>query len=179
MPVRVVGIGGISRSGKSSLTKALSTTLYNTIHITQDSYLINPISITDQYLGTIDNYENPKCYNMGKLIVDLTALIKALQALPTVLDYTIIVEGFMVYSNPNLVALLNKYVMITVPKEVCFQRRTATKPMYYADNQYFYEKYLWNGFYTFNTYLPKDAIIVDGTKQPQITYEIVKAYILK
>ena len=178
MPVIIVGIGGISRSGKSSVSRALVKAIPNSIYVRQDSYLTHPKSVMDPKYGQILNWEDVNSYDLPKLVKNIVELRSHWISKTTVLT-TIIVEGFLIFANEDLAMLFNKSVLIDIPMDVAFQRRMATKKM--SDNikfaQYYSEHYIWDSFKKFNQFIPKDTLVIDGCKAQEEVYKIVQQFI--
>jgi len=71
MPVVVFGIGGVSRSGKSSLCRKLKSTMDNVTHFQLDRYFDRSIPTLDPDMGMVDNWEDPKCILFDMLVSDV------------------------------------------------------------------------------------------------------------
>lgn len=134
-----IGIGGISRAGKSTLVKKLCDH-YNLQSIHFDRFLTSPIEKYDQNIqANILDWEDPSCYNIDKFNEQLVQLKNEL-----VRDRRIyIVEGFLIYSRKDITDLFNCRVLMDIDKEVARERRKNTKD-YPSD--YYFDEYIWKGF---------------------------------
>jgi len=106
---KVIGIGGVSRAGKTSLAQRISDWLPNQkvkiLH--QDDYVI-PKSKMPLVRGQID-WENPDSLDFASFREEILKVQKEY-------DY-IIAEGLMVYWNPEVYQLFDKSIFIEISKE--------------------------------------------------------------
>lgn len=133
----VIGIGGISRAGKTSVTKFISKS-FNIHKVVQiDMYLIGPIKKFDESLNDyIEDWEDPLSYDLDKFYNDLKFEKENY-------DGIIIAEGFLLYSKKEFVDLIDIKIWLDVDKETARERRINTK--HYGSDFYFNE-YIWKGF---------------------------------
>jgi uridine kinase len=134
-----IGIGGISRAGKSTLVKKLCS-IYNVQSIHFDKFLIAPIEKYDDNIKEIINdWEDPACYNIEKFKEMLSDLKEE-----TIREKRIfIVEGFLIYSRRDISDILDCRLLLDVEKEIARDRRKKTKD-YPSD--YYYDEYIWKGY---------------------------------
>ncbi|MBW4061325.1 AAA family ATPase [Candidatus Saccharibacteria bacterium] len=139
MITKLIGIAGGTSSGKTTLLKKLKEQLGDNVStLSFDEYFIG----SDLYnLNDITNFEDPKLYNWPKLLEDLTQLSegrsitiransresaeqgvkeKAVEA-----RAKIIVEGWLVFYDPEISALFDKKIFIEVPDQEIIKRRHA------------------------------------------------------
>lgn len=135
----IVGIGGSTRSGKTTLSRALynhysrqsNTAVY---HIGQDSYFrtIKP----KQLFGalTFDNWECPEAVDFDRFYnAIISTKNEAQEKLKDSTQYKealIIVEGFLLFHEERIVNLLDVKYFITIPKQLCHERRCAPYCLY-------------------------------------------------
>lgn len=142
----VIGIGGISRAGKSTLTKALIEELKPIAVFKIDDYLINPIKKFDE---TIQNYiidwEDPVVYDLEKFYLELMQKKEEINSTCHEDKKTkyIIAEGFLLYHRKDITDLLDFKIKLSIDKEICRSRRKNTK--HYVSDHYF-DEYIWKSF---------------------------------
>lgn len=114
----IIGIGGISRSGKTKLAKRLRTYFkkqgYITILFNTDSFLF-----CSKKLSLIVNYPNretPEAINFEQLIQQIT-LAKCTP------NSIIIIEGHLVFANPQLCKLLDCRIFFFIDKATFIKRK--------------------------------------------------------
>ena len=69
----------------------------------------------DRELNTI-NWEVPEAIDHDRVLQQVQSALRSSARY-------VVVEGFMVFHDPRLVALMDKKIFITVTEETCFQRR--------------------------------------------------------
>ena len=147
--VLVIGITGISRSGKSTLAKKLAE-FYNTKNVLyMDDFLVHKgILKTDNKWknGTspIADWEDPNCYDIDKFIYKLEELKSNRNYTTNLNNNIIIVEGFLLFSRKDVFDLVDYKIYIDIDKEVARERRKSTK-FYHSD--YYFDEYIWKGFH--------------------------------
>jgi len=162
----IVAIGGVSRSGKTRLTKLVKEILgdIDVFTICQDDYVFNISDIPK--IRELTDWECPAS-------IDFNTFIKAIQEAKK--NYThVIVEGFLVFQDSVLNKLYDKSIFIEINQEIFTSRRLRdtrweNEPNWYID--YVWESYLNHGR------LPNDhnALMLDGTQI--ISEEQILAYL--
>jgi nicotinamide/nicotinate riboside kinase len=144
----VIGIGGISRTGKSTLTNNLKKKLniINTFHI--DNYIISPIKKYDENIKDyIEDWEDPICYNLNKFYEDLKEYkINSINNFindNNELNY-IIAEGFLLYNKKEITELIDIKINYIIDKEIARYRRKSTK---YYGSDYYFNEYIWKCYF--------------------------------
>jgi uridine kinase len=133
----VIGIGGISRAGKTSVTKFIAKSFNIQKVIQIDKYLIGPIKKFDENLQDyIEDWEDPICYDLDKFYQDLKFEIENYEGV-------IIAEGFLLFSKKEYVDLIDIKIWLDVNKEVARDRRKRTK---HYGSDYYFDDYIWKGF---------------------------------
>lgn len=176
----IVGIAGATRSGKTSLIRALSNkydlgvgTLF-----CQDTYFKGELPIHKK--TKYENWECPDALDSAKLEEDIFQARKALEKkIKKTKAYNrphyIIVEGFLLFQRPTLTALFDKKVFLSVTKQICFERRMRTK----AVPVKYFEELLWPHYVKYNKPVINmdDVLIVDGETVAEQVQQTVAAYI--
>ncbi len=132
-----IGIGGVSRAGKTSLSNYIRS-LYpkkSTFLIEMDNYVKNEEDIPKVRNHT--DWEHP-------ISVDFNRLKLALKDALAHYDL-VITEGILIFYSEELNQLFDKRIFINVPKSVFYKRRLeekrwGTEPDWYLD--YVWESYL-------------------------------------
>lgn len=110
---KLILIGGVSRSGKSSLAKALQQDLSNATILHQDEFVL-PHDQIPKVRDRID-WERPES-------IDWDALLIAYSSGRDKHQY-IIIEGIFAFSNLTLNRIADFTVLLTLDKEQFFERR--------------------------------------------------------
>ncbi len=145
----VIGIGGISRSGKSTLRKTLKNKLNPTAIFHIDEYIISPIKKWDNKIQSeIMDWEDPKCLDLDKFYRDFkNSKEKILNNSKS--DYTgeteyIIAEGFLLYFRKDITDLIDIKFSFNIDKELCRERRRNTKDF---PSDHYFDEYIWKGYH--------------------------------
>ena len=161
----IIGVGGATRSGKTSLCKNiikyLNSDEKHIIHL--DNYF--SLELLYKYKN---NWEIPE-------VIEWTYLIEDIQNIKYIINYKnhqyIIVEGFLLFKQP-LFYKFNKSIFIWVSKEEAKKRRMETKPV----PEDYYENLVWPNYLRNNYHLAKmkmnrekmlgrDILVLDSTKE--------------
>ena len=112
----VIGISGATRSGKSTLAKALVEHIGSTktVVLSQDSFASHALAAHHE-----SGFEATESIDHAKL---RAALVKSAGSKGKV----VIVEGFRAFHDPQLVAAMHILLWLDVSREVCLARKTAT-----------------------------------------------------
>ncbi|XP_053263787.1 nicotinamide riboside kinase 1 isoform X3 [Podarcis raffonei] len=139
----VIGLGGITNGGKTTLAKRLKKQLPNCTILSQDDYFKpeSEVAVDDQ--GFLQ-YDVLDALHMEKMVADIRSWMTNLQdsALTRPLHdnqkgvkdtHVLIVEGFLLYNYKPLSDIWNKKYFITIPYEECKKRRrSATWCMHFS-----------------------------------------------
>jgi nicotinamide/nicotinate riboside kinase len=137
----IIGLSGCSNSGKTTLATQLSRILPNCKMITQDEYFYHESTGLVEYISDLKmyNYDVINSIDMKKLAQDLNSLLFEC-------DF-IVLEGFLLYSDDFLVKLIDKMYFITnVSKEMCENRRINRNYLGNADENGYFDKYVWTNY---------------------------------
>jgi uridine kinase len=150
----VIAIGGVSRSGKTKLTKMIKELLgeEEVYTMCQDDYAY-PIPEIPK-IKELTDWECPASINFIKLKKDLKNAIDN--------HNHVILEGFLAFHDLNLNKLYDRSIFFNISKEVFVERRLRDtrwerEPNWYID-------YVWESYLTYGS-IPKgyEALILDGT----------------
>jgi len=127
----VVGIGGPSNAGKSDLAKKILRELNHLsgIVLCLDDY-VYPESHLSRIRGRID-WEHPDTIRFDQLIADLRNASQQYDI--------VIVEGFLLYSDPSILNEIDKMIFIEITEKTFRQRkvqdlRWGEEPSWYIDH---------------------------------------------
>ncbi|WP_421978384.1 hypothetical protein [Roseivirga seohaensis] len=113
----VIAIGGVSRSGKSTLADWLGTQLKNTTVLHQDEYALPKDELPE--INGIPDWEVPES-------IDWDTWHKAITQAKVKYDY-VIIEGILVFANTNINALIDQPIFLNIDKENFLKRRLKEK----------------------------------------------------
>lgn len=151
----IIAIGGVSRSGKTRLTKLIKELLENenTLTICQDDYAY-PISEIPKTKDLTD-WECPESIDFYSLRQDLTSAINKYEH--------VIVEGFLAFHNLKINKYYDRSIFINLNKEIFLERRLRdtrweAEPNWYVD-------YVWESYLNYGK-LPDhhEALLLDGSQ---------------
>lgn len=134
--VSIIGVCGRSCSGKSLVSKTLEEKYYNFLHIKSDKFFRTKSPL--QYSG-YDNWECPESLRLDSLAYCLEELKNGREAYMPSRRFTeifdvklipkdvILVDGFLLYSNNNLLKLFDKKIWIDINDTNILYRRLLEK----------------------------------------------------
>lgn len=159
----IIGIGGISRAGKTNLAKLLkndfmdSTYIVHLDHYIKDSSHWNfftryPVFYLSKLYFRFD-MEHPYTIDFDRMIQDI---------LQYKMQYkNVIVEGFLVAHDQRVKKLLNKYIHVQISKNEFMKRRMND----YKKNNTWYAKHVWSSYMKFgNNYQDLNHIVLHADK---------------
>ena len=144
--VFVIGIGGVSRAGKSSVARYLKKELKIDVdnYFQIDRYLTQPIRKYDSLIEEfIEDWEDPVIYDLSQFYKDLKNRIEFLNQNSKNEIKIIIAEGFLLYNSQDISDLIDIKILLDIDKEVARSRRKSTKS-YPSD--YYFDEYIWKGW---------------------------------
>jgi uridine kinase len=163
-----IAIGGVSRSGKTFLSKMLNEKLYDSVIIHQDEYI--PDKDTIPRINNHINWETPEAIDWGSFS---NAIIGARKS-----HKFIIIEGLFVYHKPELNKYYDRTIFITISeKEFTNRKRNDFR---WGREPEWYIQHIWKGHLLYGK-LPEqfnNALVIDGEKDFSIDEIIQKLKIL-
>ena len=170
--VIVIGIVGISRSGKSTLSKYLGEFFkisYESLFCL-DNYISHPIPKFDDNVNEyIENWEDPDLINFEKLKADLNERIKFeinQSKLEKVKKY-VLIEGFILFNLEFLYKSCNIVIKLEVDYEMIKKRRLENKNFHGKLGEYYFDNYILPSFLNNNKYFNENdskSFIVNGNQ---------------
>ena len=160
----IIGIGGVSRAGKTLLSQNLKTQLHKKVgevHLDDyirssshwDFFMRYPFFYLSIFHQSFD-MEHPKTIDFDSLYNDI---IKSSQE-----NEVVIAEGFLITYDARIKSLIDRYIHIDISKNVFIQRRTHDS----RNGSLWYAHHVWRSFmkYGSNNYADLKHIIVNGDK---------------
>jgi uridine kinase len=147
-----IGIGGVSRSGKTFLANLLQKEISDSIVIHQDTYIPDESEIP-RIKNHID-WERPEA-------IDWISFRRAIKS-GIVSGKTIIVEGLFAFYDSEINSLYNKAIFITLSQQAFFERKRTD--LRWGKEPEWYIKHIWNSFTVYGQ-MPKeiyDTLVIDG-----------------
>ncbi|XP_076238192.1 nicotinamide riboside kinase 1 isoform X1 [Calliopsis andreniformis] len=186
----VLGLSGATCSGKTTLAKRLQKELKNTVVIHQDDYfwpIDDPRHTKIPELNHL-NWEIMSSMDMDRMRSDV---LKLLETSPDKSDCTetkqkglLILDGFILFKCKTLSNLCDKKYFMTVPMDICWERRKARNYLP-ADVPGYFEKYVWQEYLKHLDEITKDKNLynsitfIDGSKDTEDIFQTVYAEIKK
>ncbi|ELK19391.1 Nicotinamide riboside kinase 2 [Pteropus alecto] len=171
----IVGIGGMTNGGKTTLTNSLLNALPNCCVIHQDDFFKpqDQIPVGEDGFKQWDVLES----------LDMEAMLSTVQAWasnpqkfarahgvsvqPDTSDtHILILEGFLLYSYKPLVDLYSRRYFLTIPYEECKQRR-STRSYMVPDPPGLFDGHVWPMYLKYKRQMEADGVDVvylDGTR---------------
>ena len=136
----IIGIGGISRAGKSTLISKLAHYYKIEKMVRFDEFLIAPLLKNDYNAQSIiEDWEDPKCYDFDKFKDNLLSIKNEELGVKRI----VLVEGFLIYYRKDISNIFDYKILLDVDKELARERRKRTK---HYGSDYYYDEYIWKGF---------------------------------
>ncbi|KAI5223517.1 nicotinamide riboside kinase 2 [Manis pentadactyla] len=169
----LVGIGGVTNGGKTTLTNSLLKALPNCCVIHQDDFFKpqDQIAVGEDGFKQWDVLES---LDMGAMLSTVKAWLgspqKFTRAHSVQLDasdtYILILEGFLLYSYPPLVDLYSRRYFLTIPYGECKWRR-STRSYPIPDPPGLFDGHVWPMYQKYKREMEANGVEVvylDGMK---------------
>ncbi|KAL5004128.1 hypothetical protein ScPMuIL_017584 [Solemya velum] len=161
--VLVIGVGGTTNSGKSTLTKRLTTAIAGSSSMCQDNYFLDP---GDERLNKL-RIPELDCWNWDKIAaLDMEKMVADIQ---TKIDEhscsVLFVEGFLIFDYEPMLSFFSKKYFLTLTQEEC-RRRRSLRVYNPADGPQYFDKVVWPEYINVleQVKLQPDVNFLDGTK---------------
>ncbi|XP_069481934.1 nicotinamide riboside kinase 1 isoform X3 [Ambystoma mexicanum] len=186
MKTFVIGIGGVTNGGKTTLANRLHAQLPNSSLISQDDYF-KPESEVDVDDNGFKQYDVLDALNMETMMARVHSCINNPRDLLNSAQESgkdvcfLIVEGFLLYNYKPLNDVFSRRYFLTVPYEEC-ERRRSTRVYEPPDPPGYFDGHVWP-MYLKNTkemeMLTKDIVYINGLKSVNDIYSQVYSDIMK
>ncbi|KAG7489821.1 hypothetical protein JOB18_020980 [Solea senegalensis] len=137
MKTLLVGVGGMTNGGKSTLSKSLHQQIPNSCIIAQDSYFKDDSVVPEDNNG-FKQYDMLGALDMDTMMSDIDSWRKDPERfmrqrdlnpeLTTATDtdvFVLIVEGFLIFNYRPLNELFDRRYFMEIPYDVCKRRRSV------------------------------------------------------
>lgn len=138
MKIVIVGIGGITNAGKSTLATRLQQQIPNSCLIAQDAYFKDDSVVPVDSIG-FKQYDVLDALHMDQMTNDINSWRRdpelflrkrGLRPMQTSLSnstevFVLIVEGFLIFNYRPLNDLYNKKYFMEIPYDICKTRRSS------------------------------------------------------
>lgn len=155
----VIGIAGVTRSGKSSLASGLAKVLGvpENLIVHQDKSWKPPRDRPRSARFNKPDMECPDSVDWARLKGWIRERVE--QAKAQQLKF-VIVEGFLLFSDPEIRDMCHRKIFVTVPKQVAYERRMRTKFV----NKDEFDELIWPSFVRYNSHVfhMPDVFICNG-----------------
>lgn len=164
--VTLIGIAGVTRSGKTSLASELARLLgiSEQYIIHQDKSWKPPKDRPWNAQFKKGDMECPDAVDWNRLKGWISDRVN--QARVAKVKY-VIVEGFLLFAEPSVKALFHKKIFVSVPKDVAYKRRVATKFVKEAE----FNELIWPSFLKYNAHVVDmdDVLVCDGCAEVRVS----------
>ncbi len=109
----IIGIGGVSRSGKTSLAVSLKSKLVDAEILSLDDYPSSRENFT--FIKNTVDWEHPSSLDFNRIIEDINLLKNKHEI--------VIVEGIFIFHHSVLKRLIDKFIFINLEKYVFLSRK--------------------------------------------------------
>ncbi|TRX58677.1 hypothetical protein FNH22_12420 [Fulvivirga sp. M361] len=146
----IIGIGGISQSGKSYLSNKVSAELSNSTVLSLDDYTLPEYKlpkIKDRY-----DWELPKAYDFNSLLSDALSCSDKFQH--------VILEGILIFYDAAINRLFDKRIMLMLEKSEFLKRRRKEKR--WGDEPEWFLEHVWYSYEQYGKIVNDEALLVNA-----------------
>ncbi|XP_073490278.1 nicotinamide riboside kinase 1 isoform X4 [Aquarana catesbeiana] len=178
MKTFIVGIGGVTNGGKTTLANELLKGLSNCSKISQDDYFKPDAEVATNERG-FKRYDELEALEMEKMMSTVQSWISQHNKCASSEDklnivqercentvHFLVVEGFLLYHYEPLDNVFNRRYFLTVPFEEC-KRRRSSRVYQPPDPPGYFDGYVWPMYLKHKKEMDKvqrDIVFIDGTK---------------
>jgi uridine kinase len=121
MGVKIIGIGGGSGSGKTTIVRRISEIVPDFTFLAQDSYYKSAEFVDNENI-TAFNFDHPSAFDTELMVEHLRALRRG-ETIEVVPRNLVIFEGIMIFVDPQVRELLDLKLYVDTPDDIRFIRR--------------------------------------------------------
>ncbi|KAM8866117.1 nicotinamide riboside kinase 1 [Synchiropus picturatus] len=177
MKTLVIGVGGMTNGGKSTLARSLQQQIPNSCVIAQDTFFKDDIVVPVDGRG-FKQYDMLDALHMDKMMSQVDSWLRdpvsflGEQALAVDSKedvFVLIVEGFLIFNHKPLNQLFHKRYFMEIPYDVCKQRRSSrvyTPP----DPPGYFDGHVWPMYVKNRQEMERDVPVIallDGLKSKE------------
>ncbi|XP_052404063.1 nicotinamide riboside kinase 1 [Carassius gibelio] len=185
----ILGIGGMTNGGKTTLSKSLQELLQNSCVISQDNFFKDD-SVVPVDVNGFKQYDTLDALHMDRMMAD-TGLwqedphsfmtsrglaVKSTASEPSNV-FILIVEGFLIFNHKPLNSLFNKRYFLQIPYETCRERRSS-RVYVPPDPPGYFDGYVWPMYLKNRKAMEEtvnDIVFLDGTQKRETLLSTVLA----
>ncbi|XP_032642929.1 nicotinamide riboside kinase 1 isoform X10 [Chelonoidis abingdonii] len=189
MKVLVIGLGGVTNGGKTTLAKRLRKQLPNCSILAQDDFF-KPESEVEVDEHGFKQYDVLDALYMEEMVTSIRSWMKnptgssvsttESKSTPVNLKSTeevhiLIVEGFLLYNYEPLNEVWDRRYFLTIPYEEC-KRRRSTRVYQPADGPGYFDGHVWPMYLKHKTEMEENTnniVYLDGTKSEEDLFSYV------
>ncbi|KAF0195710.1 MAG: hypothetical protein FD166_2883 [Bacteroidetes bacterium] len=149
-----IGIGGVSRSGKTFLSNHLNTAILDSLVIHQDTFIPDEKDIPR--INDHIDWERPEAIDWVSFRQAIDSGIKS--------GKTVIVEGLFAFHNKEINTFYNKTIFITLGRDEFIRRKRAD--LRWGREPEWYISHIWDGYLIYGQ-IPADIanpLLMDGAR---------------
>ncbi|XP_014215704.1 nicotinamide riboside kinase 1 [Copidosoma floridanum] len=128
----IIGISGLTCSGKTTIAKKIQETLEDSVLISQDNYFLSVDDPRHTLVPELNhlNWEILTSLDMSKMYSDVMKTISSLSSNNTLEDKTcsetkiLILEGFLLFNYEPIADLCQLRYFLDLSREICWNRRS-------------------------------------------------------
>ncbi|XP_065132056.1 nicotinamide riboside kinase 1 isoform X1 [Paramisgurnus dabryanus] len=183
----IIGIGGMTNGGKTTLSKHLQDVLPKSCVISQDNFFKDESMVAvdingfkqfdaldalhmDRMMSDVDSWQNdPESFMTSRGLTVTSATSQQ----PNVL----IVEGFLIFNHGPLNILFDKRFFLQIPYETCKQRRSS-RVYVPPDPPDYFDGHVWPMYLKNRKEMEEavnDIVFLDGTQKQEVLLSSVLA----
>ncbi|XP_078423393.1 nicotinamide riboside kinase 1-like [Cetorhinus maximus] len=186
----IVGIGGVTNGGKTTLACKLKKALPNSVLLCQDTFF-KPASEVEFGEDGFQQYDVITALDMKAMMDTVYAWMENMSAVhieqeaPVLSENKglniLIVEGFLLYNYKPLNDVFNQHYYLSIPYEEC-KRRRCSRVYDPPDPPGYFDGHVWPMYLKNRKYMEEkvaDIIYLDGTNPPDELFAQVYEDILR
>ncbi|XP_059512911.1 nicotinamide riboside kinase 1 isoform X4 [Myotis daubentonii] len=174
MKTFVIGIGGVTNGGKTTLAKNLQKHLPNCSVISQDDFFKPPSEIETDKNGFLQ-YDVLEALNMEKMMSTISCWMQSPRHSPVSTERNtedvpiLIIEGFLLFNYKPLETIWNRRYFVTIPYEEC-KRRRSMRVYEPPDSPGYFDGHVWPMYLKHRREIEDiewEIVYLDGTKSKE------------
>ncbi|KAF4115996.1 nicotinamide riboside kinase 1 isoform X1 [Onychostoma macrolepis] len=184
----IIGIGGMTNGGKTTLSKGLQELLRNSLVISQDNFFKDD-SVVPADVNGFKQYDTLDALHMDRMMADIGSWQEDPQGFMTSRGhaedtafepsnvFVLIVEGFLIFNHGPLNTLFNKRYFLQIPYKICKERRSS-RVYVPPDPPGYFDGYVWPMYLKNRKVMEEtvnDIVFLDGTKKSEMLLSTVLA----
>jgi nicotinamide/nicotinate riboside kinase len=176
--VKLVALSGCTNGGKTTLAKQLLRDFPRSTYLTQDNFYFPRDEKHLIYIPELDSF------NFDVIsAIDMNALHEELQRLIHTGSYDyIFIDGFLLYEDEKLYAMLDRKYFLYLTYEECLRRRMI-RHYNSIDTPNYFEKCVWVEYLKYREKCEQkyqnDIVYLDGSRPAKDVYDFVSNDILQ